>query len=154
LGLLDGRHTVELDPNRVPADLGGAAQSRAVFVSGQEAGRADFKLTRLCQISGTVYVASGNSPSNERQSLAGVAVELSTGARTTTDELGRYSFTALRPGKYAVSIAADQTPSGLVPAPPTSWSFLLTAGEKASGADFVFLQREKPVIFGQLSGSS
>jgi len=151
-GLESGRHSVQPDPNRIPADYTGAAQKRVVYPSAQEAGHADFLLTRLCRISGQVYAES--DATREREGLPGVVIELSSGSRTTTDSQGRYSFSGLMPGSYAVSTISGGTEAeGTTPIPPTSWSFRLKPGEKASGADFGFLRRERPVIFGQLGPS-
>jgi len=148
LGLETGRHSVRLDPDRIPADYEGAATVRVAYAAAQEPGRADFSLTRLCQISGAVYVES--SATHQREGLAGVAVELGTGARTTTDSQGRYAFGGLKPGSHTVSASFDGGAQGVTPTPPTSWSFRLRPGEKASGADFGFLRRDRPVVFGQL----
>ena len=151
-GLESGRHMVHLDPSRIPADFMGAAQKRIVYVSAQEAGHAEFLLTRLCQIGGQVYVESDTT--RRREGLPGVVVELSNGARTTADDQGRYSFSGLAPGNYSVSVPSGEPQAGgAAPIPPTSWSFRLKPGEKVSGADFGFLRRERPVIFGQLGPS-
>jgi hypothetical protein len=53
-----------------------------------------------------------------------------------------------------VSLISDTSGQSLIPVPPTSWSLRLAPGDKAAGADFRFLQRRKPVLFGQLSGTS
>jgi hypothetical protein len=151
-GLEPGRHTVHLDPDRIPADFVGSARKRILYVSAQEDGRADFLLTRLCQISGQVYVESDTT--HRHDGLPGVVAELSNGARTSTDDHGRYSFSGLAPGNYSVTVSSEgpQT-GGTASIPPTSWSFRLKPGERASGADFGFLRRERPVIFGQLGPS-
>ncbi len=147
-----GRHSVRLDPNRIPADYTGAAQERVVYVSAQEAGHADFLLTRLCRISGQVYVESDTT--HQREGLPGVVIELSDGSRTTTDSEGRYSFSGMMPGRYSVAAPSGGSQAdGAAPIPPTSWSFRLKPGEKVSGANFGFLRRERPVIFGQLGPS-
>ncbi len=149
-GLLEGRYNVKLDPSRIPADYSGGQSAHSVSVTSQETGSADFRLTRLCQIGGAVYIELDG----QRQPLPGLVVELSTGARTTTDDAGRYTFGGLKSGKYTVSLVSDAGGQSLIPVPPTSWSLRLVPADKAAGADFRFLQRQKPVIFGQLSGAS
>jgi hypothetical protein len=151
-GLLEGRYNVKLDPSRIPADYSGGQSAHNVSVTSQETGSADFRLTRLCQISGSVYIELNGQ--GQRQPLSGLVVELNTGTRTTTDDAGRYSFAGLGPGKYTVSLISDTSGQSLIPVPPTSWSLRLAPGDKAAGADFRFLQRRKPVLFGQLSGTS
>jgi hypothetical protein len=143
-----GRHAIRLDPGRVPADYASADSTRVVYVSPQEPGDADFSLTRLCRISGAVYVES--SATHQREPLSGVVVLLNSDLRTTTDSQGRYTFGGLKPGKYTVSYSFDSSALTLTPMPPTSWAFRLQPGESASGADFGFLRRDRPLVFGQL----
>ena len=146
-----GRHLVKLDPARLHTDLGGLLQTRAVFVSQNEPGRADFLLTRLCQIAGQVYVKDARS--DYREPLASVVVELSSGVQATTDSGGRYRFVGLKPGRYTVGVASTTDLSALMPIPPTSWSFNLRPGENATGADFAFERRQRHIIFAVLPAS-
>jgi hypothetical protein len=147
LAVSEGRHTLRLGPERIPADLEGDLRARTVFATPQERGRADFTVTRLCLISGRVYVETG---SGQQAPLAGVAVELNTGARTTSDDQGRYQFSGLRPGRYTVALPDQPRDPLLSPVPPSSWSFRLEPGQRASGADFGLHQQERPVVFGRL----
>jgi len=169
-GVPEGQHAVRLDPARLPADLATQSVPRTVFVSAQEAGVAEFRVTRLCQISGTIYAQSG--PGVEREPLADVAVQLlrrcsaavagltMSGVQptsnlpqplgTTTDEQGHYCFSGLSPGDYTVSLSQGPSPQGLRLIPPAAWSFRLKAGERAGGADFGFQRELRPVVFGSL----
>jgi len=147
-GIELGQHLVKIDPDRLHADLGGMLRTRAVFVSQDEPGRADFVLTRLCQIAGQVYIKDGTS--DNREPLPNVLVELSNGLQATTDTMGCYRFVGLTPGRYTVGLASTTDLSALRPIPPTSWPLQLRPGERVGGADFVFEQRQRHIIFAVL----
>ena len=144
-GVDPGRQTVRIDRGRLHADLGGALTPRVVCVRDDAAERADFVVTRLCQVSGSVYVQSASG--EHRNPLANVVLELSDGQRATTNGEGGYSFVGLNPGRYTVSLASTMDASTLTPLAPTSWSFNLAPGDQVSGANFAFERRERPIIF-------
>ncbi len=144
-----GRQTVRIDRDRLHANLGGDLRPRVVYVRDDATERADFVVTRLCQIAGTVYMQSESG--EQRQPLAGAAVELSDGQRATTNSEGRYTFGGLKPGRYTITLASTTDMSVLTPLAPTSWSFNLAPGDQVAGADFGFTSRQRPVIFDLVS---
>ena len=144
-GVDPGRQTVRIDRDRLHADLGGKLAPRVVCVRDDAAERADFVVTRLCQVSGSVYVQSGSG--EHRNSLANVVLELSDGQRAATNSEGGYSFVGLKPGRYTVYLASTMDASALTPLAPTSWSFNLAPGDQVASANFTFERRERPIIF-------
>jgi hypothetical protein len=148
-GVKPGRQIVKIDDNRLHADLGGQLRPRVVFVSENGTESADFVVTRLCRISGGVYVRSADG--TLREPLPDAVVQLSDGRLARTNSQGRYSFVGLGPGRYTVSLASSMDVSTLRPLAPTSWSFRLQPGDEVDGADFTFERRERPVIFGFLT---
>jgi len=144
-GVEAGRQTVRIDPDRLHADLGGALRPRVVYVRDEAAERADFVVTRLCRISGVVYVQSESG--EQREPLVGALLELSDLRTATTDSEGRYAIAALEPGRYTITLGSTLNASLLAPVAPTSWSFSLAPGDRVDGANFAFERRERPIIF-------
>jgi len=159
----EGVHQVQLDANRLHADLGADCRPRTLVATPAAPVQADFLVTRLCEIAGQALVIpiSPEGVPGAPQPLAGAEAECNgsdalakQGVRVTTDEQGRYRFTGLKAGRYVVSLAPGQDFRGLTPMPPSEWSFALHAGDKVSGANFVFQQRERPVVFIELTTPS
>jgi len=80
----------------------------------------NFQAVALTSVSGQVTDSSTGNP------VAGATVTLSTGATTTTDSSGNYSFTGLAPGAYSVT-GTDPNYS----TQPVTW-FTVAAGTNAT----------------------
>ena len=163
IGIEDGLHRVRLDPSRLRADLGSNCRPNTVVAAPGTPAQVEFLVVRLCEIGGETFVTpiAADGSAGEPEPLAGVQVECRSARalqgeaiRATTDDHGRYLVTGLKPGRYVISLTEGQAFGRLTLTPPSEWTFALQAGEKVSGANFVFQRRERAVIFTDVMTSS
>jgi len=155
-GIEEGLHSVRLDPSRLHTDLGSDCRPSTVVAAPGTPAQVEFLVVRLCEIGGETFVTpiAADGSAGEPEPLGGVQVECRSAGvlqgeaiRATSDDRGRYLFTGLKPGRYVVSLMEGQELGRLTLTPPSEWVFALQAGEKVSGANFVFQRRERAVIF-------
>ena len=141
-----GGHGLRIDVSKVPAQWGVAVASAEVQVVPKRSTAVAYRIQRLGRTTGALRsIRPLPRELAERKPFTGVALQLSNGQRTTTDDDGSYKFDNLPPGNYRIELPSDSVPADMIPVGPMTWDVRVDAGGVVTGADFSFDYKEKPI---------
>ncbi|HYA42222.1 MAG TPA: SdrD B-like domain-containing protein [Syntrophobacteraceae bacterium] len=145
-----GRHFVILDAARIPAAytfIG--SETTTVEIRHRASARVDFPFILGADIRGRVLAAPKEGEKGDSATgVPDVLVELKPGdLNTYTDSHGNFSFKAVIPKQYEISLAPDTLPERAEVLPPQTLTVKLSPGEKTEGLQFTIHIRERRVVF-------